>query len=255
MNCINKEIVGRRFSKCAERYCYKAHVQRMMASKLAENVIGFGDFEDVLEVGCGSGFLTRDILKNHHPMRYYLNDLSEEMVAQASQHFTPETSKSLRLLTGDAELVDLPLNLDAIVSSAAIQWFQHVDLFFYKSARSLQRGGLLAFTTFGPDNFHEIKYLANKSLDYLSLQQLREMLEPNFEIHLMKEERLIQWFGSAVEVLDHIRQTGVNGLNNNAMRVGELREFIRNYNQQYGNGLGKVSLTWHPITVVATKKH
>ena len=74
---IDKEIVRKRFGKNWLSYNQHASVQREICQKLA----GFlatnelTDFDSLLEVGCGSGLLTNEILKIAKLREYYANDL------------------------------------------------------------------------------------------------------------------------------------------------------------------------------------
>ena len=59
-----------------------------------------------------------------------------------------------------ADLEQLPLaddSVDLIYSNAAIQWSNDLDHTFEEFLRVLKPGGLLMFTTFGPDTLKELK--------------------------------------------------------------------------------------------------
>lgn len=254
MTIIDKTTVQNRFGRSAITYHQEAHIQRELAARLAVATQSFKPLKNILEVGCGTGFLTKAMLTIHSPATYHLNDLAPEMMAQTARILKEWNIHTTSMLTGDAETIEFPKALDAIVSSSTIQWFSQPARFFEKSAMALCQGGLLAVGTFGQLNFKEIKSLTLQGLDYTNVGQLKNMLSPWFEIHSIEETTIIQWFESPAAVLNHMRHTGVNCLQGQHMGAGALRRFMASYSQQYANREGLVPLTWHPITIVATKR-
>lgn len=254
MTIIDKTTVQNRFGRSATTYHQAAHIQRELAARLAVATQSFKPLKNILEVGCGTGFLTRAMLAIHRPNIYHLNDLAPEMVAQSARILQESDIHTSSVMVGDAETIDFPKALDAIVSSSTIQWFSQPARFFEKSAMALRQGGLLAVGTFGPLNFKEIKSLTQNGLNYAAVAELRQMLSPWFEVHSIEETTLTQWFESPASVLSHMRHTGVNCLHGHHMGAGALRRFMASYTEQYANSKGQIPLTWHPITMVATKK-
>ena len=60
---MTKELLKQRFTKSLKTYQQNAIVQKQMAEKLTQNVLG-SNFDDILELGCGTGFVT-EILNEH----------------------------------------------------------------------------------------------------------------------------------------------------------------------------------------------
>ncbi len=254
MTTIDKTTVQTRFGQSAITYHQEAQIQRELAARLAIATQGFKPLKNIMEVGCGTGFLTRAMLAIHRPNTYHLNDLAPEMVAQSALILQESNIHSNSIMAGDAETIEFPKALNAIVSSSTIQWFNNPARFFEKSALALCQGGLLAVGTFGQLNFKEIKSLTQQGLDYANVVELRNMLSPWFEIHSIEETTITQWFESPSAVLNHMRHTGVNCLKSHYMGAGALRRFMASYSEQYATSKGKIPLTWHPITIVATKR-
>ena len=254
MTIIDKTTVQNRFGQSATTYHQEAHIQRELAARLAAATQDFKPLKNILEVGCGTGFLTRAMVAIHRPTTYHLNDLAPEMVAQSALILQESNIHSNLIMAGDAETIEFPKALDAIVSSSTIQWFSQPARFFEKSAMALCQGGLLAVGTFGQLNFKEIKSLTKQGLDYANVGQLKNMLSPWFEIHSIEETTITQLFESPTAVLNHMRHTGVNCLQGQHMGAGGLRRFMTSYSEQYANSKGQIPLTWHPITMVATKR-
>lgn len=202
----------------------------------------------VLEIGCGSGVLTERFFKNFQADRFYANDLvedCEDMASEIARQYSPE---HVSFIGGDIERIatELPVNLDLIVSNATFQWLDDPESFLSELNTHMTPGGIMAFSTFGPQNFMEIRHLTGKSLTYLSCSELRTLLEKQFQVITCSEECLQLLFGSPRRVLTHLRLTGVNGVSKQAWTKSDLKTFERRYREEFGQN-GEVPLTYHPI--------
>jgi hypothetical protein len=69
----------------------------------------------------------------------------------------------------------------------------------------------------------------------------------------LTQEQLRLSFSSPLEVLKHLKETGVTGTAAQPWTRGRLQEFCRNYTGQFSDERGKVYLTFHPIYMVCRK--
>ena len=61
---INPKLIKKQFEKSFNSYNQNAIVQRLMAEKLVKNLsLIKADFNSILELGCGTGILTKEIVK------------------------------------------------------------------------------------------------------------------------------------------------------------------------------------------------
>lgn len=182
-----------------------------------------------------------------------MNDISdlalrhtEQLLQQQTQHYS--------LLPGDAESIQLPTGIDAIVSTSCFQWFHNIEVFLAKSSTLLNANGVLAFSTFGQDNFAEIKNTLGVGLQYPSLEEYVQMLQADYEILFSEEWSEQMLFHRPMDVLKHIKNTGVNGISVQSFGKERLHAFNEEYLMQYANACGQVHLTYHPIIIIARKK-
>lgn len=166
---------------------------------------------------------------------------------------SPETT-AVSFLPCDAETLDFPQGTDLITSCSTLQWFADTERFFARCHHFLSDGGILAFSTFGKKNMREIHTLTGHGLEYLSLDNLKVLLSPRFEILYAEEEIVSLPFGTPLEVLRHLKQTGVTGTEKRVWTRGRLQSFCDEYIRMYGNDDRSVSLTYHPIYVLARKR-
>ncbi|NTU67785.1 MAG: malonyl-ACP O-methyltransferase BioC [Chlorobiaceae bacterium] len=246
----DKQLVCSRFGRSLHTYRRSAVVQGGMATRLVRLVGQAGTpahLGRVLEVGAGSGLLTSALLVNHSAGTYFANDLvagSREFVMQAFEGRA--VGKGL-FLEGDIERLDpLPGRLDLVVSNATVQWLHDLGAFFARMASSLQPGGLLAFSTFGPGNMLEIAALEGVSLAYRTPAEIGALAGEAFETICIEEEERRLEFASPEAVLRHIRQTGVNGVAGRAWTRERYQQFLQRYRDSFSSE-GGVGLTYHPV--------
>ena len=119
---INKQLITRRFSRAIESYNREATAQKQIAGRLNDMLAHYlpARPRHVLEIGSGTGFLTRPLLRTFHPEKLILNDICHEM----STCFADLLSdRQVTFIPGDAEQLSFPSGQDLIVSCSALQWF------------------------------------------------------------------------------------------------------------------------------------
>lgn len=177
---INKQLITRRFSRAVESYNREAVAQKQIAYRMSDMLNHYlpRPCGRILEIGSGTGFLTRRLMETLHPEKLVLNDICQEM----SSCFTDLLgSGQATFLAGDAESLPFPKGQDLIVSCSALQWFVSPELFFERCNTLLKQKGYFAFTTFGRDNLKEVASVTGSGLHYRSLEELEEALRIHYE--------------------------------------------------------------------------
>ena len=117
----------------------------------------------------------------------------------------------------------------------------------------LNPDGYLVFSTFGPDNYREIREVNGKGLNYLSFGKHIKLLSEKFDIVWSERETITRHFATPLGVLSHMKQTGVNGIPGKAWTKSDLRKFEEDYQDLFGIDLG-VPLTYQPLYFIAKPK-
>lgn len=244
---MDKERVSTCFQRASASYEREAVAQRAVAKQVAALIRRFVPLPltRVLEIGSGTGLLTREITALSAPETFYVNDLCGLPPAGLS----PDAV----LIPGDAEALDFPDRLDAVFSASAVQWFREPARFFERMAERLRPGGFLIFSTFSPENLREVKALTGVGLDLPSADALRAMLTPFFDVIHLEEALIELTFPDALAVLRHLRETGVTGVAQTAWQPGKIRRFCTEYPKRWTRADG-VGLTYAPIYVVGRVK-
>lgn len=249
---INKQLITRRFSRAVESYNREAVAQKQIAHRMSDMLNRYlpRPCNRILEIGSGTGFLTRRLMDTLHPEILVLNDICQEMSTCFNDLLG---SGRATFLAGDAESLSFPKGQDLIVSCSALQWFVSPELFFERCNALLKHEGYFAFTTFGRDNLKEITSVTGSGLHYRSLEELEKALRMHYEIVSAREERICLTFDTPLNVLYHLKHTGVTAVRQQLWTKGDLQEFCDNYARLFSNG-NSVTLTYHPIYIIAKKK-
>lgn len=251
---MDKQLIAERFARARATYSREARVQQQVAEKmirlLQRNVPDAG-FDRIAEFGCGTGLYSQLLFDTWHPSLLHLNDLCPEM----RFCLTELTGNSgVCFEAGDAETCPLPDRLDLLTSCSTLQWFVAPADFFGRSTALLRPGGVLAFSTFGLRNLHEIRTLTGNGLEYTPPEQLKKELEAaGYEVLYLEEEEAVLHFPTPIDVLHHLRMTGVTGTEKHTWSRGRLQTFCDEYRNRFGSAEG-VSLTYQPIYVICMQK-
>lgn len=251
MTVRNKKLIQQRFDRARPTYDQNAPIQARMAEALTTRVRAtLGDhFPRILEIGCGTGLLTRQISAHLRFDQLLANDLVEA----CRTHLPPDRDNRTRFISGDAEHIEsFPGSQDLIISNATFQWLQDLSAFLPKMAGLLKPGGGLAFTSFGPDNFKELARVRQPGLSYPDLEQWERLLRPHFDLLLVEQEVRELRFPGPWAVLKHMQTIGVNSLAPRSWTRTALRQWIHRYQAAYGDARG-VPLTYHPLYFIARR--
>ena len=250
---MDKTLIRRRFARSVRSYAEYARAQQMIAGRMCAMLRPLLSDRpaDVLEIGCGTGTFTRLFMQHFHPARMTLIDICPE-VREALDDVL--SLPGLEFLAGDAEQCRLPKGQELIISCSVLQWLEHPEDFIRHCRSLLVSGGTLAISTFGPDNLREVKDITGSGLDYPPLERLRQMLSSaGLETVAAEEESIVLDFPSAIDVLRHLKHTGVNGITHTSWTPARLARFSDEYLLRFGTSDGNVTLTYHPVYLIARR--
>lgn len=250
MNADMAERVQRSFSRSFRTYHDSASQQAKIAERLVTDLRNCGapqHFASALEFGCGTGHLTQRLHGAFGFGRLTVNDLSPEAQETAAAF-------GAEFLCGDAETLAWPGQPDLIASASMIQWVADPAAFLRRAATALAPGGWLAVSGYGPEQYRELVRIgsAAKAPGLCPPGDLAMALQDDLDIVATGEAVQQMHFTSPRKVLEHLRNTGVNGRAQKVWTRSSLREFTTEYARRFHSAAG-VSLTYHPTWVIARK--
>lgn len=153
MTKAHKDRIAEAFSRSAQTYDLSAQTQDEVAAHVTEIILinNVKINPQVIEIGCGTGALTRRLLAGIEGGDFFITDISPDMLALCqSAHCDPRTTFACL----DGEHLELQgQTFDLIVSSLAVQWFGDLSAALERFAAHLKPGGRLVFSTLGDKTF------------------------------------------------------------------------------------------------------
>ncbi|MEC9367565.1 MAG: methyltransferase [Pseudomonadota bacterium] len=163
MASARSRIIARRFGARAKDYDRHAGLQRAIAARLAASLPAL-EAPRILELGCGTGLLTRHLLALYPDAVLDVTDIAPAMVAACKA--ACGGGKRVRYSVMDAEAPDLSGPFDLIAMSMTAQWFDHPSESLQSLTRLLSESGQLHYATIAPGGFSEWRQaLAAEGLD------------------------------------------------------------------------------------------
>ena len=154
---LDRARVRRNFGRAAASYERHDALQQTVQQTLLERLqVRTAPAELIVDVGAGTGRGSA-LLKRAHPQaRVLALDLALPMLRAARRHLG--WRRPFARVVGDAMALPLPdASVDVLHSNLCFQWIDDLPALFAECARVLKPGGLLAFTTFGPDTLQELR--------------------------------------------------------------------------------------------------
>jgi malonyl-CoA O-methyltransferase len=154
---LDRQQVRHNFGRAATSYEKHDVLQQEVQSALIERLDFYTLTPDrVIDVGAGTGRGTALLKKRYAKADVIAVDLALPMLRAARQHSS--WLKPFQRVCAAATALPLPdHSVDVLHSNLCFQWIDDLQALFNECARVLKPGGLLAFSTFGPDTLKELR--------------------------------------------------------------------------------------------------
>ncbi len=218
---IDKGAARRSFEQAAPGYDEAAVLQRELADRLLERL----DYirlapKLVLDLGAGTGYAIPGLRRRFSTARILALDFAPAMLRQARDRDRTHGSRLERPDCVCADVEALPLadaSINLIFSNATFQWCNDIQGTFGECLRVLRPGGLLLFTTFGPDTLWELRD-AWATADghphvssFLDMHDVGDALvNAGFADPVMDVERLTVTYGQARDLMRDLKVLGAH---------------------------------------------
>ena len=220
---VDVRQVRRAFARAAAGYDATAVLQREIATRMLERL----DYVKIqpgtiVDLGCGTGASLAALGERYPQARILGVDISEAMLHVGNRQRSrlrwmlpfPRGPKRASLLAADAQALPLRTGMAGLVwSNLMLHWLADPLAGLREMHRSLEVGGLLMFSTFGPDTLKELRACFSDgyehTLRFVDMHDYGDMLiECGFADPVMDAERLTVTYPSPEALFSELRRSG-----------------------------------------------
>ena len=256
---LDKAGIKRSFAAASKTYDRVAELQRTVGRELLQAIDTNHLTGTLLDLGCGTGFLTGELLARSRYETMIALDIALPML-QATQAKLADQS-NIKYVCADAE--HLPLGgqcIDGVLSNLALQWCRNLDAVFTDIKRVLKPEGLLVFSTFGPQTLHELKSAwatvddHSHANEFYSEAQLKHfLLQAEFKNSQVKSTVYISRYQSVWTLMQELKHLGaqhvVAGRNKKITTKTAMQKMITAYEKHKVSD--QIPATFEVISVIA----
>ncbi|MGB0237254.1 MAG: malonyl-ACP O-methyltransferase BioC [Cycloclasticus sp.] len=222
----SKDMVRQSFDVAAQDYNQYTSLQRLIGDHLLlQETTQRQPFQRVLDIGAGTGYVTKKLSQRGNVNDVYALDIAQSMLNQARHHLG--AGQATGFICADAEKMPLTDNVfDAIYSNLAFQWCENLEGVFSQAYRALCPDGSFVFSTFGPKTLIELKESWGEADEAVHVNSFvaREIIQRNLEAAGFKNisieaENKVVYYDSPKQLMLDLKGMGAHNMNR-GRRVG-----------------------------------
>lgn len=249
------------FTRAANTYAEHAPVQLRVAKELCAACELKHQDAELLEFGCGTGFLSSLLLGRFPLARLTALDISREMLDLVSGKI--EHPDRFTTICGDVYDVEDGPRYDGIVSSSALHWCEDLAGVFGKFHRVLKPKGVLRAAVMVRGTLGELHQLrAELFPENMPRREIpngelvcERIVAAGFELRSTHEKTFTETHASVEDFLNSLRLAGLTGgslsQGKRLLRRNELIALMDEYDSRFGNAEG-IPATYRVLFVDAT---
>ena len=243
--------IKKRFSLASEHYDEHAVVQNNISHELS-GLVDNGYYENVLEIGTGTGLLTGFLTSKMDFKNFFSLDISYRMIEMARKKF-----KHIHFFTADGEEIPIISRFDLIATSSTLQWFLNPKESMPDLFNLFKKDGIFLFSVFVKGTFKELIEAVEKT-GFGSYFPLRDssfylrIIEKFLNVECYYEKSYDIYYKTAMDFLKSIKMTGANYTLNKNPKISNFFEFLRFIDNNFRED-GKIKITYKSLFVRARK--
>ncbi len=259
---LDKTEVKRSFSAASITYDGLSNLQKKSGDKLLELYANSDVSGQVLDLGCGTGFLSDRLIANYAIQNLTAVDIVFAMLQIARRNLAVD--KPLQFVCADAESLPLQASCkDWIFSNLALQWCRNLNAVFSGTRHCLKPEGHLVFSTFGPQTLKELKQVWSLVDDhthvnqFYSEDQLIAFLQQEGLTNIRIESHCyVSKYDTVLDLMGELKGVGAHNVTGGRNRAvtgkGKFKQMLAAYEQLRIDG--SIPATFEIIYVAAQAK-
>ncbi len=243
---IDRRAMRTAFEKAAPFYDAAAILQQEVANRLVDRMdLMSMKPVSILDAGSGTGFVSQLIAERFPKAKITALDLAFNMLKQAKNKHTFKQRWNKQFRYVHAEVENLPFadaSVELVISGLTMQWCQDLPKVFKEFKRVLAPGGLLMFSSFGPDTLKELRQCWAEVDDLAHVNAFADLhdvgdalLQSGFADPVMDMEMLTVTYKDVKTVMSDLKQIGAHnvmqGRSHNITGKNKLQKMIQAYEQ------------------------
>ena len=254
---LNKAKARRSFGRAADRYDETAVLQHEIGRRMLERLDTMRiEPRRILDVGCGTGVGSEALLRRYPKAEVIALDFAMPMLAHARRR--GRWLRRPRCVCGDLDQLPLAAqSIDLVFANAALQWSVDPPQAFAGIARVLRPGGLLLFSSFGPDTLKELRAAwsavdgRQHVHDFVDMHDYGDMLmHAGLADPVLDVERMTLTYADAMQLMREIKVIGAGNASVSRARglLGRRRlaEVCAAY-EQFRDRDGRLPVSWEVV--------
>lgn len=249
------------FDAAADTYAEHAVIQQKVADGLIASLIPWKDAipdGPILEVGCGTGFISEQLIEQFPERDIIITDISEKMLencrenlVKSSKDLSRVTFKNLNADTFKAQQNDLSL----IISGFTPHWFKDPSLALQNLSEALTPGGMLLCSFPGNHTFPSwyenclelgLPHTANHLPDVEEVVVKLSMGPLQIDYY---ENDLFHEFESSLLFFRHLKKTGeAYSVLGKSLNYKQFKLLLKHWDKK-----GHLNMKWHIVYVAAKR--
>ena len=214
-----KALARRSFEAAAASYDAAAELQREVGSRLLERLdLMKISPRRILDLGAGTGYCLPGLFQRFRNAEVVALDIAWSMLAQARRR--GRWLRRPRCVCGDAERLPFAdKRFELVFSNLTLQWCTDLRSAFAELQRVLSPGGLLLFTTLGPDTLRELRDSWQRVDAYSHVNVFLDMhdvgdelIRTRFADPVMDVERMTLTYPDVMRLMRELKQLGAHNV-------------------------------------------
>lgn len=234
------------FNKAQPTYDSTATIQHRVANQLVEYLPEL-PLTSIIDLGCGTGFVTDALVTKHKDSHFHLIDLSDQMITGCREKY--KDNNSITFATANMDEYLYP-SADLIISNLAVQWSKDLRALL---SNLISKSPIVAFTTLTQGTFQEWEDLLCQNgitsplLPMLSVQELNQIcLNLNQDSSIYLQDYSLT-FPSIFDFIQYLRDLGAT-VGKGIQEKAKFKALIQHHKEP-------ISVTYKVLFCVMTSKY